>query len=212
MTERPAPQLDALWALAVRELRETGRFPPPHRLRALLGVSEGRVRQLLAGLEGRGWVSRRSLGRGRAPEVSLTAAGVARAGLGVPIVGVIRGGPLGEAREALEGYLALPARPDRFALRVSGASMEPEIADGDLVILERHATPRRGEVCAVRVGEGDATLKALHVNRRARTARLEAFNPRFAPIVVPLEEVRVDGVMRALIRGDLAFVTGVTPV
>lgn len=207
---RHAPQLEALWDHAARELRAVGRFPAQHQLRDLLGVSEGRVRQLLEALEVRGWIQRRSLGRGRSPEIALTAAGVARAGLGVPLLGVIRGGPLGEAREELEGYLNLPPHANRFALRVAGRSMESEIMDGDIVILERHAAPRRGQVCAVRVGEGDATLKALHVNHRARTARLEANNPHFKPITVPLEDVRVDGVLRALIRGDLGSVVGVT--
>ena len=204
---KKAPQRDSLWQTIVRGLRTTGRFPAPHQLGTTQGISESRVRQLLGDLERHGLIERRGLGVGRAPILGLTPTGIVRAGLGVPVIGAIQGGAPGESALEPISYFRLPSKPGRFALRVAGDSMAEAILDGDYVFLEPNPDPPNGRVCAVRVGHGDATLKRFY--RRGDQARLEANNPSFAPITANLEDIRIEGVMVGLLRGDVAELVGV---
>jgi repressor LexA len=83
-----------------------------------------------------------------------------------------------------------------FALKVRGDSMiDAQISDGDLVILERRE-PRRGDIVAALI-DGETTLKRL-VYSEGRPY-LKAENPRF-PDLIPVGELSVQGVMKALIR------------
>ncbi len=204
---RDTPQRNSLWQAIVRELRASGRFPAPHQLRSTLEISESRVRQLLGDLERHGLIERRGLGVGRAPILTLTPTGIVRAGLGVPVIGAIQGGAPGESASEQISFFRLPSKPGRFALRVTGDSMAETILDGDYVFLEPNPDPPNGRVCAVRVGHGDATLKRFY--RRGDQARLEANNPSFAAITANLEDIRIEGVMVGLLRGDVAELVGV---
>jgi repressor LexA len=69
------------------------------------------------------------------------------------------------------------------------------IVDGDIVILEIRE-PRPGEVVAALI-DGETTLKRLVME--GGSAFLRAENPRY-PDLTPLEELTVQGVVRAVIR------------
>ncbi len=82
----------------------------------------------------------------------------------IPLLGKIAAGlPI----EAIEGEEQLNVAefligPDRYALRVSGDSMEDAgILDGDTVILKKRCTANRGDIVVALIDHAEATLKTL---------------------------------------------------
>ncbi len=197
------PAQKKVWNVLVRTSRKLGALPAPAAVARELKLSETRIKQHLGTLELKGLLEVRSLGAGRTPALAFTLSGRAEAGLVVPVAGVIRGGPLSEAMPEVVGYLELPGKPGRFALRVTGDSMADRVLDGDIVILQANLEPAQGEMCAVRVNGHEATLKYLYRDVRRKKALLEAQNREYDSIQVPLSEVYVDGVYQGLLRGRL---------
>ncbi|MDD5200172.1 MAG: S24 family peptidase [Terrimicrobiaceae bacterium] len=121
----------------------------------------------------------------------------------VPIAGEISAG-FGDPVESA-GLGSIPVRldalgikstPRTFALRVRGDSMTgAQIDDGDLVIVEARE-PKSGDVVAALI-DGETTLKRLVVE--AGQPYLKAENPKY-PDRIPLRELTIQGVVRALIR------------
>ena len=84
-----------------------------------------------------------------------------------------------------------------FALRVSGHSMiGRHVCDGDIVVLEHGPEPRPGQIVAALI-DGSSTLKTFVVQNGR--SYLKAENPRY-PDLIPVEELMVQGVFKALIR------------
>jgi repressor LexA len=171
----------------------------PASLAAELGIHLTTLLQHLRALEHKGFLSYESRGVGRSPVIRLT-----HKDRHVPLLGHIPAGALSEALEHPEGYLALRARPGRFALRVSGDSMAELIQDGDVVLIDKEVEPRPGDICGVRIGGSEVTLK--YVDRypnHPEIVLLRAHNPLYEALEVPAEQVVIDGVYRGLIRGDV---------
>lgn len=86
----------------------------------------------------------------------------------------------------------------RYMLRASGQSMTGAgIEDGDELVIEEDESPPDGTVVAALVGGDQVTVKRLY--RRGDLVRLAPANPDYEDIVVPAEEVRVQGrVIRVL--------------
>ncbi len=166
------------------------------RLADLFGVFPNALRGHLDAISRKGYLEIKSRGKGRNPTVTLLTGGV-------PVVGHIAAGPLGEALELPEGYLRLRSRPGRFGLRVRGDSMADKVLDGDVVLLEKRPH-RSGDICAVRVDGSEATLKYLdlYVNH-PETVSLRPHNPAYPTAEVEAERVAVDGVYAALLRGEV---------
>jgi SOS-response transcriptional repressor LexA len=74
---------------------------------------------------------------------------------------------------------------------------------GDVVLLERRPVRRSGEICAVRVEDDDVTLKYVDGVDAPRVT-LRAHNPAFPARTLAAEAVRIEGVYRGLLRGDVA--------
>ncbi|MEN8183882.1 MAG: transcriptional repressor LexA [Myxococcota bacterium] len=112
---------------------------------------------------------------------------------GVPIEAI-------EVRETLDVPRGLvPARGNAYVLRVSGDSMiEDQIRDGDLVVIEQREEARDGETVVALVRGEDVTLKKLR--RKGNRVRLIPANSALQPIEVPAADVRIQGVVHALIR------------
>ena len=156
------------------------------------------LKQHLEALHDKGWLTFESRGRGRSPHLQLPAAAT-----GVPILGAIPAGPLAEAVQDAEGYLPLPGMHERgFALRVRGDSMADLIQDGDVVLLEKRPTRRSGEICAVRVGDDDVTLKYLDDLGAGHWA-LRPHNDAYPTLEHAAAELEVEGVYRGLLRGPV---------
>jgi repressor LexA len=124
---------------------------------------------------------------------------------GIPVLGAVAAGGLVEPFDDLEERLDLaPVLETRglFALTVNGDSMvDAHIADGDLVLLEPVSDPARlkdGAIVSALVPGSGTTLK--HFHRQGSQVRLEAANPAYAPIVLPAEQVSVQGRLVAVWR------------
>jgi len=176
-----------------------GRLPELSALARHFDISYPTLREHLSALEAKGYLRVTPRGPGRSPDVTL----LGMSG-GVPVYGEIAAGlPIGSYPEP-EGYLRLRGRRDGFALRVRGDSMAPRIEDGDVVLLQRRPPQRSGEICAVRVGDDDATLKYLEWSPRTRTHyRLRPHNEAYPTLTLAAHDVHVDGVFHGLLRGDV---------
>jgi repressor LexA len=128
-----------------------------------------------------------------------------------PLVGTITAGePMPVANEeawspAWEDVLELPAdlvggRQNVFAVRVRGNSMiDALVGDGDIVVLERPALLRDGDMVAAWLKrEGEATLKRFY--REGRKVRLQPENPAYSSIVTDARNVEVQGRVVAVLR------------
>jgi SOS regulatory protein LexA len=101
-----------------------------------------------------------------------------------------------EDRVTIEDYLVRD-RNATFLLRVRGDSMiNAGIQEGDLVVVERGASPRIGDI-VVGVLDGEFTLKRL--KRDKGKFYLQAENDAY-PDLFALDELQVAGVVRGVIR------------
>ena len=88
---------------------------------------------------------------------------------------------------------------DVFVLQVSGESMQDEhIMNGDYVLVEKTATAHEGEIVVALVNESETTLKRFY--RAGDKIRLQPSNAAMQPIMVPAENVRVQGRVVAVLR------------
>lgn len=83
----------------------------------------------------------------------------------IPVLGkVVAGIPL-DAIENITDYIRVtnPAAADGsyYALHVTGASMEPEMKEGDLVIVHKQEHFDNGDICIVLVNGNEATVKKV---------------------------------------------------
>lgn len=101
----------------------------------------------------------------------------------IPIVGkVVAGTPI-DAIENITDYIRVtnPAAADGsyYALHVTGASMEPEMREGDLVIVHKQDYFDSGDICIVLVNGNEATVKKVIKNDQGLT--LIGFNATVYP-------------------------------
>ncbi len=198
MPPRPIRQLQILEALRSAQERDGGQ-PELTALARSFGISYPTLHEHLRALQAKGELTLESRGPGRSPRLTLRSTP-----RGLPLFGEIAAGvPVGSYPEP-EGRLALKALPEAFGLRVRGDSMAERIEHGDVVLLQRAQPQRSGEICAVRVGEDESTLKYLEWESGSKPRRylLRPHNPTYPTIVVPPAELHIDGVMRGLLRGE----------
>ena len=186
-----------VYLLLKRRWQQRGSQPNLHDLARELDIHYVSLKQHLNALSKKHYLDIKSQGRGKSPIIQLSEV---EAAPGVPLLGEIAAGGLHEAVEHLEGFLKVPGRSDRFALRVKGDSMSEPIQDGDIVIL-RQAKPVSGQICAVR-HEDETTLKYLELHQDG-FALLRPHNPDYDPIEVATEDIYVAGVFDALLRGSI---------
>ena len=124
---------------------------------------------------------------------------------GIPVLGAVAAGGLVETFDDVSERLDLePVLQTRglFALTVNGDSMvDAHIADGDVVLMEPVNDPSRlrdGTIVSALVPGSGTTLK--HLYRQGGTVTLEAANPAYAPLVLPAEQVAVQGKLVAVWR------------
>ncbi len=176
----------------------TGRVPDLAMFARELNIHYVSLRQHLEALHRKGFLVFESRGRGQSPRLELPLKAT-----GIPVLGSIPAGPLSEALAEPEGFLPLSGSVrEQFALRVSGNSMADLIQDGDIVLFKRGVPQRSGEICAVRVGNSEVTLK--YVDRfEPQTITLRPHNPQYPTLAIPAQEVHIEGVYLGLVRGEL---------
>lgn len=128
--------------------------------------------------------------------------GGAPASFEVPLAGCIAAGTPVEAiagRETLNlaDYLG---DGDTFALEVRGDSMiEDHICDGDVVLVERSARVRDGDIVVALIRGEETTLKRFY-GESDKLARLQPANSSMPPIMVPLADLQIQGRVLAVLR------------
>jgi len=88
---------------------------------------------------------------------------------------------------------------ETYALRVEGHSMVDEnIQHGDYIIIEARKTAENGQTVVAMINDEAVTLKKLYIE--PDHIRLQPANARMKPIILHNHEVRVMGVVCAVIR------------
>ena len=120
----------------------------------------------------------------------------------IPLVGRIAAGAPVEAvagRDALNLGEFL-ADENLYALEVRGQSMiEDHICDGDVVLVERGARVKDGDIVVALVGGEETTLKRFY-REPDGVARLQPANAAMPPIRVPLADLQIQGRVLAVLR------------
>jgi repressor LexA len=117
----------------------------------------------------------------------------------IPVVGKVAAGYNCLAEQYIEGYAladpdSLTDGYDYFWLRVTGDSMEPDIREGDLVLVRVQEAVESGECAVVLVDEEDGLVKDIEIGKDHVT--LCSKNPNYPPRVFVREEanrVRIVG-------------------
>ncbi|NRA95660.1 MAG: transcriptional repressor LexA [Planctomycetes bacterium] len=164
-----------------------------------LGVNRVTVFEHVRALEQKGWIRTE-----RHQSRSIELVSDETASPGVPIYGRIAAGePIDVVPEA-ERDTFNPAElfrddKDLYMLEVHGESMiEDQIRDGDHVIVESRQTAQPGETVVALVRGREATLKRYYP--MGRETRLEPRNSTMEPIILPTQDVTVQGVVVGVLR------------
>ena len=120
----------------------------------------------------------------------------------LPLLGFVAAGVPIEAIATAESIAVredLIGKRDTYVLRVRGESMiDEQIRDGDFVIVEDRKTAENGEMVIALLGSSDVTLKKFY--RENGHVRLQPANPAMKPLIVPADQVQVQGVVVGVMR------------
>jgi len=122
--------------------------------------------------------------------------------LDIPLLGRIAAGAPVEAVEQREKvrFGDFLGNPDVFALEVRGDSMiEDHICSGDLVLIEKTAQVKDGDIVVALVGGSETTLKRFY-KEPGEMARLQPANSSLQPIFVPCKDLEIQGRLLAVLR------------
>ena len=195
---RVAQKQFEILAFLERHLAQEGELPELAQVARTFDISYPTLREHLESLARKGLLTFESRGPGRSPRLTLR-----RESSGIPLFGEIAAGlPVGAYPEP-EGHLALRGLEGGFALRVRGDSMADRIQEGDVVLLQSGRPQRSGEICAVRVGEDETTLKYLDWSGSPPRYTLRPHNPAYPTLRVEPEALHIDGVFHSLLRGKV---------
>lgn len=192
----------AVLKFVVDSIRDHGYPPTIAEIGAEFGISSTNgVNDHLVALEKKGYIQRNSKARGihvtdkAAHDLYQTHHD------GIPLVGRIAAGQPILAQENVEDYI--PAAPEvakraSYCLRVQGDSMiDDGIFDGDIVFVEAVKDIPRGAIVVALIGD-EATVKRFF--SKGASVELHPANAAMRPIVVPAEEVTIQGVVVGLQR------------
>jgi repressor LexA len=173
--------------------------------RALRLASLATVHKHLTTLEQKGYI-RRGHNRSRSIEIvdlpRPVREEIERRSVELPLAGRIAAGRPLEAIEQRE-VLSLGdfARGrNTYVLRVHGNSMQDDhILDGDYIIVEPTQVANSGEIVVALVRGEEATLKRYYREGNGRV-RLQPANADMQPIILPAEDVRIQGRVIGVLR------------
>ena len=111
----------------------------------------------------------------------------------IPVISWTSAGNWEEAVEYPEDWVeVLSSSPRLFALRVRGDSMEPEFAEGDIIVVDPDRDPISGSFVLVRNRDGEVVFK--HLKQYGDKWILCPLNPRY-PEIEMNEEHEIIGVI-----------------
>ena len=99
---------------------------------------------------------------------------------------------LGYPVSVADEYVLCPdvTDPDAFAARVVGDSMQPDYAEGEIVVFSPNKPTTSGSDCFVRLlRDNETTFKRIYFEEDGRTIRLQPLNNKYPPQYVDREEV-----------------------
>jgi len=109
----------------------------------------------------------------------------------IPVLGKVAAGIPFEAIEDIVDYEEISehmaSTGDYFGLKIKGNSMEPRIAEGDVLIIKKQSDIESGCIAIVMVNGDDATCKK--VVKHDNGISLIPFNPVYAPKFYTCEEI-----------------------
>jgi repressor LexA len=120
----------------------------------------------------------------------------------VPLLGRIAAGLPVEAIEnqATLSFSEFLGHSETYALEVRGESMiDDHICDGDMVLIERGAQFRDGDIVVAVVNGSDASLKRVYREPR-NMIRLQPANSSMKPMYYPAPDVEIRGKLLAVLR------------
>jgi len=120
----------------------------------------------------------------------------------IPLIGSVAAGVPIEAIENVESFITIPEVLQRkkptFLLRVRGDSMiDAGILDGDLIAVRKTQTANVGEIIVARIDD-EVTVKRLEM--QGANAVLQPANDFYKPIILPAEDLAIEGLFVGLIR------------
>ena len=126
----------------------------------------------------------------------------------VPLVGRVAAGLSCHAEDNIEGYILtdcelLHEGYDYFWLTVKGDSMEPELHDGDRVLVREQETLDRECFAVVRIDGEDGVVKRVRIDRDKIT--LTSVNPYYPPRVFEHEQMNDVAVVGKVIQSQRIY-------
>lgn len=110
----------------------------------------------------------------------------------IPILGSVPAGTPIEAIEEVEEYIDFYPRfvkhGELFGLRVTGNSMEPDIREGDIAIVEKQDFAESGDVAIIRVN-GDDEVTVKKIKKSEAGLMLIPTNPDFDPLFFTNDQI-----------------------
>lgn len=181
MNRPVTPRQRAILDFISSSTRNRGTSPSRREIAAHFKITAGGLQKQIKALETKGVLR---LPSGRAARGLQVVTGQEIAGqVRLPILGAVRAGAPVEAIENVEDHIVLDqafAKGADFVLRVKGDSMEPDMRDGDLALIEGTSEATSGEPVIAHVDEGEATVKLFR--RKGKEVWLEALNTKYDPI------------------------------
>ena len=120
----------------------------------------------------------------------------------IPVLGIVAAGqPIGAVpdRQTISIPKDMVGRFRAYALRVEGFSMMDEnIRHGDHIVIEARESAENGETVVAMINNEEVTLKRLYIE--PDHIRLQPANPAMNPIILHNHEIRILGVVCAVIR------------
>jgi repressor LexA len=200
MVKRLYPKRLEILELLARRAGTPGRTPSIREIAEAVGLrSSQTVYHHLNRLEEAGYLERLD-DRPRTPRLTRKGWGALLDGEKTPLLDRIAAGRgleavvTGEEAYSLAAELVLPGSGRRrYLLRVVGQSMMgARIEDGDLLVVEEDESPPDGVVVAALLNGGEeVTVKRLY--RHGDRVRLEPENGEYQDIVIPAEDVKIQG-------------------
>ena len=200
MDEGLHPRRLKILDVLARSSRDGEGVPAEREIGRAVGLKSSQtVHHHLLALERGGYVVRGEAPSRKRRPVRLTEKGWETAGR-VPLLGRVAAGRGLEAVPTEDEAYSLPAEllstrdgKRRYVLRSVGDSMvEARIEDGDLLLVEEDEEPPDGEVVVALLRDGEeVTVKRIY--REGDMVRLKPRNGNHEDIIVPAEEVHVQG-------------------
>lgn len=126
----------------------------------------------------------------------------------IPILGRVKAGYDSLVEENILGTIAVDKISYRdsneyFAIKVKGDSMQPELYEGDIVIVHKQENFENNDLCIVLINGDEATIK--RVRKIQNGILLQPSNPNYDPLIftemeIAAKPVKVIGVVKELKR------------